>query len=165
MDITISSYKPNPLLFSSVPVTKAFPNPILFKLPSKPRPKISRQRPGFRVLAASNSNGSNGFSWLSLSRSLQQGSARFWSNLGESLKKETGFDLDNANLKVNEFAGRVRDGLKIGGNELERFRNDVWPEFVNWNKWQYWKVILIKLFVVVFLLVSVWLMRTCRKKK
>lgn len=151
MDFTIS-YKPNPLLFSSVPLTQTVPNPILFKLPSKHRPKISRHKAGFRVLAAANSNGSNGFSWLSLSRSLQQGSARFWSNFGESLKKETGIDLDNANVKVSEFAGRVRDGVKAGGSELERLRNDAWPEFVNWNKWQYWKVILINLSAVVFLL-------------
>ncbi|PON74433.1 AAA-type ATPase [Parasponia andersonii] len=139
MDLTIISYKPNPLLFSSAPLTQTIPNPILFKLPSNYRPRISRHKPGFRVLAAANSNGSNGFSWLSLSRALQQGSARFWSNLGESVKKETGFDLDNANVKVNEFAGRVREGVKIGGNELERFRTDILPEFVDWNKWRHWK--------------------------
>ncbi|KAF4347100.1 hypothetical protein G4B88_025143 [Cannabis sativa] len=129
MDLTISS-KPNPLLFSSLP-----PNPILFNLPLNQRHKLSRHKLGFRVLAQANSNGSNGFSWSTLSRSLQQGSARFWSNFGEAVKKETGFDFDNANVKLTEFTGRVRDGVKVGGSELER----VLPEFVNWNKWQYWK--------------------------
>ena len=122
-------YKPNPLLFSSSPLS----------LPKR-RPKISRQRPVFRVLAAANPNGSDGFSWQSLSRSLKQGSVRFWSSLSESVKKETGFDLEETNNRVAEFAGRVREGAEVSGSELERFRASVLDEFVNWNKWERWKV-------------------------
>ncbi|GMN53747.1 hypothetical protein TIFTF001_022881 [Ficus carica] len=127
MDLKLS-YKPNPLLFSSSPLS----------LPKR-RPKICRQRPVFRVLAAANPNGSDGFSWQSLSRSLKQGSVRFWSSLSESVKKETGFDLEETNNRVAEFAGRVREGAEVSGSELERFRAGVLDEFVNWNKWERWK--------------------------
>lgn len=128
MDLKIS-YKPNPLLFSTPPLSL-----------TKQRHKLYRKRPEFRALAAANPNGSGGFSWRSLSRSLRQGSVRFWSNLGDSVKKETGFDLEEANTRVTEFAGRVRDGVKVSGSELDRFRTDVLAEFVDWNKWQHWKV-------------------------
>ncbi|XP_024020237.1 ATP-dependent zinc metalloprotease FTSH 12, chloroplastic [Morus notabilis] len=127
MDLKIS-YKPNPLLFSTPSLSL-----------TKQRHKLYRKRPEFRALAAANPNGSGGFSWRSLSRSLRQGSVRFWSNLGDSVKKETGFDLEEANARVTEFAGRVRDGVKVSGSELDRFRTDVLAEFVDWNKWQHWK--------------------------
>lgn len=140
MDLTVT-YRPNPLLFSSAPLAKNAPTSILFKLPRKQRPKISRHKPVFRVLASANSNGSDGFSWSSLARSVQQGSVRFWSKFGESMKKDTGFGLEDANVKVGEFVGRVRERVEKGGVDLERFRSDVVPEFVSWNRWQRWKVI------------------------
>ncbi|XP_059443168.1 ATP-dependent zinc metalloprotease FTSH 12, chloroplastic isoform X1 [Corylus avellana] len=138
MELTIT-YKPNPLLFCSAPLTQTSQSPILFKLPTKHRLKISRQRPIFRVLASANPNGSDGFSWLSLSRSVRRGSERFWSKLGESVKKEIGFDLDDANVKVGDFVGQVSEGVRKGGAELERFKTELVPEFVSWNRWERWK--------------------------
>lgn len=90
-------------------------------------------------MASVNSNGPDGFSWQSLTRSIRRGSERFWSDFGESVKKETGFDLKEANVTVGEFVGRIGDGLKKGGTELERFRTELLPEFVSWNRWERWK--------------------------
>ncbi|TQE08799.1 hypothetical protein C1H46_005647 [Malus baccata] len=90
-------------------------------------------------MASVNSNGPDGFSWQSLTRSIRRGSERFLSDFGESVKKETGFDLKEANVTVGEFVGRVGDGLKKGGTELERFRTELLPEFVSWNRWERWK--------------------------
>ncbi|KAM1150041.1 hypothetical protein ACFX2B_030262 [Malus domestica] len=64
--------------------------PLLFNLPTKHRPKISRQKPTFRVMASVNSNGPDGFSWQSLTRSIRRGSEWFWSDFCEPVKKETG---------------------------------------------------------------------------
>lgn len=90
-------------------------------------------------MASVNSNGPDRFSWQSLTRSIRRGSERFWSDFGESVKKETGFDLKEANVTVGDFVGRVGDGLKKGGTELERFRTELLPEFVSWNRWERWK--------------------------
>ncbi|KAM1484232.1 hypothetical protein TB2_035450 [Malus domestica] len=138
MDLQIT-FKSNPLLVSSTPFSHTSPRPLLFNLPTKHRPKISRQKPTFRVMASVNSNGPDGFSWQNLTRSIRRGSERFWSDFGESVKKETGFDLKEANVTVGEFVGRIGDGLKKGGTELERFRTELLPEFVSWNRWERWK--------------------------
>ena len=58
------------------------------------------------------------------------------------MKKETGFDLEDANVKVGEFVGRAKEGVSKGRGELERFRTELVPEFVSWNRWERWKVIL-----------------------
>ncbi|KAK9274699.1 hypothetical protein L1049_021950 [Liquidambar formosana] len=136
MDLTIP-YKPNPL-------TQNSQNLILFKpLPLKPshhRPKLFRlKKPIFLAYSSANPNGSDGFSWPSLARSIRHGSQRFWSKFGESVKKETGFDLEDANVNVGEFVGRVRERVKLGEAELERVRAELVPEFINWNKWERWK--------------------------
>ena len=68
MKLTVP-YKPNPLLFSLAPVTHNSQTLILLKLPKNPRSKNSHHKPNFRVLASANPNGSDGFSWLSLTRS------------------------------------------------------------------------------------------------
>lgn len=139
MDVTVT-YRPNPLLFSSASLTKNAPTHIFFKLPTKQRPKLSGHKPVFRVLASANQNGSDGFSWSSLARSVQQGSVRFWSKFGESVKKDTGIDLEDANTKAGEYVGMVGERVNKAGVELERFRSDLVPEFVSWNQWQRWKV-------------------------
>ncbi|KAF5477314.1 hypothetical protein F2P56_003963 [Juglans regia] len=138
MDLTIPC-KPNPILLSAPQLTQASHSSFLFKLPIKHRLGNSRQRHFFRVLASSNPNGSDGFSWLILTQSVRRGSERFWTKLGESVKKETGFGFEDANVKVGEFVGRVRGGVRKGGAELERFRTELVPEFVNWNRWERWK--------------------------
>nr|XP_017190225.1 ATP-dependent zinc metalloprotease FTSH 12, chloroplastic-like isoform X1 [Malus domestica] len=139
MDLQIT-YKSNPLLLSFTPISHTSPRPLLFNLPTKHRPKISRQRPVFRVMASANSNRSDGFSWLSLTRSIRRGSERFWLDFGEWVK-ETGFDLKEVNVMVGEYLELVGDGLKKGGTELERFRTELLPEFVSWNQWERWKII------------------------
>ncbi|KAM4080482.1 hypothetical protein ACJW30_11G019700 [Castanea mollissima] len=138
MELTVP-YKPNPLLFSSAPLTHNSQTLILFKLPKNPRSKKSHHRPNFRVLASANPNGSDGFSWLRLTQSVRRGSERLWSKLGESVKKETGFDLEDANVKVGELVGRAQEGVSKGRGELERFRTELVPEFVSWNQWERWK--------------------------
>ena len=59
--------KPTFIFFSST--THNSQTLILLKLPKNPRSKNSHHRPNFRVLASANLNGSDGFSWLSLTRS------------------------------------------------------------------------------------------------
>ena len=87
----IGPYKPNPLLFSLAPLTHNSQTLILLKLPKNPRSKNSNHRPNFRVLASANPNGSDGFSWLSLTWPVRRGSERLWLKLDELGKKETGF--------------------------------------------------------------------------
>ncbi|KAL6196806.1 hypothetical protein ACLB2K_032419 [Fragaria x ananassa] len=128
MDLTFP-HKPNPLLSSSTQFT---PKTLLFKLPTTQRPKLSRKNSIFRVKASANPNGSDGFSWVSLTRSIRRGSEQFWSSFGDSLKKETGFDLKEVNVKVRECLGQT-------GAELERFRTKLVPEFVSWNRLDHWK--------------------------
>jgi len=60
--------------------------------------------------------------------------------MGESVKKETGFDLDEAHVKVSELAGRVKGELEKGQSQLARFRTELVPAFVEWNQWDQWKV-------------------------
>ncbi|RVW25627.1 ATP-dependent zinc metalloprotease FTSH 12, chloroplastic [Vitis vinifera] len=78
-------------------------------------------------------------SWLGLAYSIQRGSERFWVQFGGLVKRETGFDLEDANSKVNEFVGPVRGAMKRGEDGLDRFRTELLPEFVNWNRWERWK--------------------------
>ncbi|PRQ33700.1 hypothetical protein RchiOBHm_Chr5g0060561 [Rosa chinensis] len=74
-----------------------------------------------------------------LARSIRRGSEQFWSNFGDSVKKETGFDLKDVNVKVGEYLGQAGEELKRGGTKLERFRTELVPEFVSWNQWERWK--------------------------
>ncbi|KAK0598789.1 hypothetical protein LWI29_038027 [Acer saccharum] len=130
-------YRPNPLLSSS---SKSLTKTTLLQVPViKRRPRISRQRPVFRVCSSANPDGSGGLSWQSLGRSVRVGSERLCSKMGESVKKETGFDFDEANVKVTELVGRVKGELKKGESELTRFRTELVPAFVEWNRWELWK--------------------------
>ncbi|GLT31963.1 hypothetical protein SLA2020_066600 [Shorea laevis] len=135
MELPIS-HKGNPLLHSSFSINNDTRKLTFFQLPTKSRPKICRKRLTFR---ASSSGNSNGFSWQRLAWSLRVGSERFWSNIGESVKKETGFDLDEANVKVSEFGRSVKEVVKKGEGEFARFRTELVPEFVSWNRWERWK--------------------------
>ncbi|XP_050367356.1 ATP-dependent zinc metalloprotease FTSH 12, chloroplastic [Argentina anserina] len=128
MDLKLPS-KPNPLLCSSTPFT---PKTLLFKLPTSQRPNFPPKNSTFRVKASSDPNGADGFSFRRLTRSIRRGSEQFWSSFGDSLKKETGFDLKEVNVKAGECLGQA-------GTELERFRTELVPEFVRWNQWEQWK--------------------------
>lgn len=56
------------------------------------------------------------------------------------MKKETGFDFDDAKNTVAEFSGRAVDSAKKGQIQLQRFKSELFPEFLNWNKFESWKV-------------------------
>lgn len=56
------------------------------------------------------------------------------------MKKETWFDLEGVNVEVKGFAGRVREVAKKGQTEFESFKTQLLPEFIDWNKWDRWKV-------------------------
>lgn len=53
------------------------------------------------------------------------------SYLGDSLKKETGVDLQDVNVKALNFVGGFQDSVKKAQ-----------VEFKNWNEWQKWKVVM-----------------------
>lgn len=108
-------------------------------LPFNSRTKHSRHKRPI-VLASTSPGGSGGFSWLHLSQSIRRGSERFFNNLGDSVKKETGLDLQGANAGLSEFASLVKESVLRGQSELERFRSELVPVFIDWNKWERWKV-------------------------
>ncbi|CAO2826024.1 unnamed protein product [Amaranthus hypochondriacus] len=91
--------------------------------------KTSRHRPLFLASASGNSNG---FSFSSSWDSIRRGSEQFLSNFGEVVKKETGIDFGDAqNLVFNQVQG-VTSGFN-------RFRFELLPQFLDWNKWDNWK--------------------------
>lgn len=126
MEVSIPCVQ-TPLIFSysKPPQTLTF-----YQLPTRRRLKIRASSSS----ANPSGSGSNAFSWLRL------GSQKFWSKFGESVKKETGFDLDEANVKVGQLVGRVNQGLRKGEGEFNRLRTELLPEFVSWNRWDRWKV-------------------------
>lgn len=63
------------------------------------------------------------------------------------MKKETGFDLNEAIMKVDELVDRFKDGVKKGDDELTRFRTELLPQFVEWNRWERWKVMLLSTYL------------------
>ncbi|XP_022149642.1 ATP-dependent zinc metalloprotease FTSH 12, chloroplastic [Momordica charantia] len=131
--------RPNELLSPSTSFVQRSQNVVLFTLPAKRRAKCSRQRTKFRVLGSADSNGADGFPWRSFTRSVRRGSEKFWLNFGESMRKETGFDLKHADVKLVEFFGRANERLENLGAEVERFKTEILPEFASWNRWERWK--------------------------
>lgn len=140
MDVS-TRFRPNKLVSPSTSFVQGSRNGILFTIPAWRRAKYSRQRTKFRVLGSADGNGGDGSPWGSFSRSVRRGSERFWLTFGESLRKETGFDLKNTDVKLAEIFGKANERLDNIGAELERFKTEKWPEFVNWNSWERWKVI------------------------
>ncbi|KAM1041425.1 hypothetical protein ACFX13_031351 [Malus domestica] len=120
MDLQIT-FKSNPFLVSLTPFNHTSPRPLLFNLPTKHRPKISRQKPTFRVMVSVNSNGPDGFSWQSLTRSIRRGSEWFWSDFCEPVKKETGFDLKEAKLGF----GQILVSQCCGGTKVAAVWGDI----------------------------------------
>ncbi|KAI5574553.1 hypothetical protein BDE02_10G152100 [Populus trichocarpa] len=139
MNLTLP-HKQNPHLHSPILLTQTAQNPpILFQLPTNQRPRISRKKPIFRIYSSANGNGSDGFSWPILTRSVRLGTERFLLKLGESVKKETGFDVEGGNVKVGEFVERIKGDIKKGDAALTRFRTELLTDFVDWNRWERWK--------------------------
>lgn len=117
MDIVVSS-RPPPFIFSSTSLRR---KPLAFtpyQLPLRRRRGNAPKKIIFRIHSSANQGGVDGFSWPSLAASFRHGVERFWLKLRESVKKETGFDLEEANVKVDKSM----------------------QEFVNWNRWERWKV-------------------------
>lgn len=88
-------------------------------------------------MASGDDGGSEGLSWESISRSLRRGSERFLSDFGGRLKKETGLDAGAA----GEAARKLADGATEAVREtVDLVRVELVPRFVDWNKWEMWKV-------------------------
>ncbi|RDY07466.1 ATP-dependent zinc metalloprotease FTSH 12, chloroplastic, partial [Mucuna pruriens] len=118
MELTIT-HNPNSLLVFSTPLSR---NPNVFTL-TAPR---GRRKLRFRISATAEPDGS---SW---SQSLRRGSRRFWVKFGEMMKRETGFDFgDGSEKKIGEF---------VSGDELRMFGTQWVSQFVDWNRWERWKV-------------------------
>ncbi|XP_073006112.1 ATP-dependent zinc metalloprotease FTSH 12, chloroplastic isoform X1 [Typha latifolia] len=123
--------------FSSASLfSKSFPS-----LPTqRRRRKLScRRRYPPQASASGAGDGPARFSWRNFSESIRLGSERFRSRFGEYLREETGIDLDAANLKAGEMLGGVRDAVEKSQAAVDRFRSEVFPEFIEWNKWENWK--------------------------
>ncbi|KAL6313566.1 hypothetical protein AAG906_006931 [Vitis piasezkii] len=139
MDLSIPHMTPYPFhLCSSKPLlfNQNSSNLILFKPLSLPSSNRRRSRQYHKRPWAK---------WVFLARSGLFDSAWVGAVLGAIwglVKRETGFDLEDANSKVNESVGRVRGAVKRGEDGLDRFRTELLPEFVNWNRWERWKVLL-----------------------
>ena len=143
MDLIVPvPHRPNPILVGSLPLTPTSLNPNLFALTTPHSSKTLRRKLKFRASASADPDpdGAVGSSWSNVSRSLRRGSMRFWVKFGEMVKKETGLDLEDGNVKVGEFVGRARDGVKTVGDQLGRSGTYWVSEFVDWNRWERWKV-------------------------
>ncbi|XP_073149013.1 ATP-dependent zinc metalloprotease FTSH 12, chloroplastic [Henckelia pumila] len=134
MELTRTQFKPNPLHF--------YPDNLFLlrriSIRVSPlrccRPKLSRQK-GIRISASSsgtNPSEPEGFSWLQFSQSIGRGSQRFFQKFGESVKKETGFSIEEAKVSAKEVIDRFQ--IQFG-----RVNSELLPQFVDWNKWDYWK--------------------------
>ncbi|KAM3355672.1 ATP-dependent zinc metalloprotease FTSH 12, chloroplastic [Capsicum galapagoense] len=131
MHLTTSPHPLNSIHLSS--------KPLFLTLPFKCK---RRRRPTFIASSSSSSSSPSnpeGFSWLQLSQSIRRGSERFLNELSDSVKKETGFDFEDAKIKVVEFSGRAVDSAKSGQILLQHFQSELFPEFLNWNKFESWK--------------------------
>ncbi|XP_055801449.1 ATP-dependent zinc metalloprotease FTSH 12, chloroplastic [Solanum dulcamara] len=134
MHLTTTPHSLNSIQLSS--------KPLFLTLPFKCRRKFSSQRRPTFLASSSSSSSSNtpeGFSWLQLSQSILRGSKRFFNQLEDSVKRETDFDFEDAKLKVEEFSGRAVDSAKNAQILLLRFQSELFPEFLNWNKFESWK--------------------------
>ncbi|KAL3627120.1 ATP-dependent zinc metalloprotease FTSH 12, chloroplastic [Castilleja foliolosa] len=104
-------------------------------------PKLSRQKRSIisASSSSSSSNGPQGFSWPHLLQNIRRGSQRFFENLGESVKNETGINLDDVKDKLEELSGEARYSARKAKDKLERVNSELLPQFVSWNKWERWK--------------------------
>ncbi|GFQ08519.1 ATP-dependent zinc metalloprotease ftsh 12 chloroplastic [Phtheirospermum japonicum] len=105
------------------------------------RPKLSRQKRSIISASSSSpsSSGPQGFSWPHILQSIRRGSQRFFENLGDSVKKETGINLEDVKDKVDEFSGEARNSAREAKENFERVNSEMLPQFVSWNKWERWK--------------------------
>nr|XP_043629710.1 ATP-dependent zinc metalloprotease FTSH 12, chloroplastic [Erigeron canadensis] len=117
MDLKVQ-FRPNQFYSASctrkevILLNKTHPN--LVFVPFSSYKRIKGRKPKFCVYASVDPDGSETGSGLT----------RFKKYLEDSLKKETGFDLQDASFKISEF----KDSF---------FKSRI--EFLNWNKWDSWK--------------------------
>lgn len=135
LSLSSTNYHTNPIPFP-ISSTKT-PKHKLFLLL---RPNYRPNRPIFRVHSSADQSGSEDSPWLRLSESILRGSNTFFKKFGESVKKETGFDVDVVNSQVFGFFGRAKEVANEGQAEFNSFRTRVLPQFIEWNKWDRWKV-------------------------
>ncbi|KAI3804695.1 hypothetical protein L1987_26433 [Smallanthus sonchifolius] len=135
MDLKIE-FKPNKFCFSyssSCP-RKGFillnqTHPNLVFLPLHRYNRIKTRKPIFRVSASVNPDGpEDGSPWTRFSRSIRRNSEVLLNYFGDSLKKETGVDLQDASAKLSGFVGGIQDSV-----------SKAQIQFKNWNEWQNWK--------------------------
>ncbi|XP_068656119.1 ATP-dependent zinc metalloprotease FTSH 12, chloroplastic [Aristolochia californica] len=98
-----------------------------------------RKRAIFRASASENRGGFEGFSWQNVVRSIRHGSKRFLVNLGESVKKETGFDWECVSEKVSGVVDGAHVFARKGEVAFERLTSEWLPEFVDWHRLEKWK--------------------------
>lgn len=136
MDLIIS-HTPNPFLLSSTPLPPTLQNSNFFTLPA---PFTSRRKFKLRASSTPDPNAADGSSW---SQSLERASRRFLVKFGDMVKKETGVDLRDGVVKAGEFV----DGVKNVGTE---FPTPSLSEFLDWNRFEYWKVTQFNCFLMRF---------------
>lgn len=132
MDLKIE-FRPNKFYLSSctrrgmILLNQTHPNLVL--LPRHRYNQKKRRKPIFRVSASVNPEGSeDGSAWTRFSQKIRRNSEVFVHNLGDSLKKETGFNLQDANAKLSGFVGGIQDSFSKARTQ-----------FTTWNEWQRWK--------------------------
>ncbi|XP_071730321.1 ATP-dependent zinc metalloprotease FTSH 12, chloroplastic-like [Rutidosis leptorrhynchoides] len=135
MDLKIH-FRPNKFDLSSSPsatskqvilLNKTYPNLGILSLPRYSR--FTRRKANFRVKASDDPNGSEDVSgWTRFSQSIRRNSEALLQNFGDSLKKETGVDIQEANVKISGFVGEFQDSF---------LKSRI--EFLNWNQWPQWK--------------------------
>ncbi|KAK9077658.1 hypothetical protein SSX86_005995 [Deinandra increscens subsp. villosa] len=135
MDLQIE-FRPNKpcLSHSSSCTTKGFillnqTHPNLVFLPLHRHNRVKSRKPIFRVSASVNPDGPQDSSPLTrFSQSIRRNSEALLNYFGDSVKKETGVDLQDANAKLSGFVGEIQDSFPKAQTE-----------FKNWNEWQRWK--------------------------
>ncbi|XAR57608.1 hypothetical protein NMG60_11025806 [Bertholletia excelsa] len=127
------------LLLNQTHPGQVFLGPLLPFTLQRGRQHSRRKQPHIRAFASNNPSGPRDFSWLSLSRSFRRGGERFLSKFRDSVKKETRFDLEDANVKFASLRGQIGDAAIGVEAELDKFRSEVVFPFINWNNWKHWK--------------------------
>ncbi|KAK4746081.1 hypothetical protein SAY87_012393 [Trapa incisa] len=116
-----------------------YSGPVRLRPPSYHRAGIPRRRRRTFRFRARSSSSPEWSDWQRLSQSIQRGSQRFLSKCGESLKKDTGYDVEEAGAKARELVGKVMERVRVDDEELTRLRTELVPAFLQWNRWGRWK--------------------------
>jgi hypothetical protein len=97
-----------------------------------------------------------------LRNALARGSARYYSNLVNASRFELGVDIDDvvdklkvqrervkevaesvasaSNQRAKELRAELEDARKQSQEALAEARQNYWPRFVEWNRWELWRV-------------------------